>query len=177
MSSNSDSKENQAEESKRFDAALIRGARDSTPSGFPPELNALSYKIIGAAMEVHTHLGPGLREKFYEKALLHELSLRGVRVDRQVPFVVTYKGEELPVQVVDTVVDRTLVLELKAARGETEEDHGQLIGYMNLCGFPIGLMINFGRAHLRDGIHRKINYPPRTSSATRVRSPLFASSV
>jgi GxxExxY protein len=146
---------------------MVAQRRDNLPD----EWNRLTERVIGAAMEVHSLLGPGLREKFYELALLHELTKRGMRWAQQVPFRVIYKECDLGVQFVDTIVEDTVVLELKAA-AVTEVDRAQLIGYLRFTGLPLGLLINFQVAHLRDGISRKINWPPADRTTVRsIRPP------
>lgn len=151
--------------------------RSGLPAGFPPDLNDLSSRIIGAAMDVHTALGPGLRECLYEVALVKELSDRGLRVDRQVRFDAAYKGTSLPTQIMDMVVDGRVLLELKSVSKLTDEDHAQLLGYLFFTQLPLGLLLNFGHARLRDGIHRKINYPPKCSPDVSIRCSLFEPSV
>jgi len=155
-----------------FDPSQVRGAMDVE---LPHEWNRLTHAVIGAAMEVHSVLGPGLREKIYEIALEHEMLGRGLRVLRQQPFEASYKGTLLPVQVVDTVVNEMLIVEVKSVARLCDEDHAQLIGYLNLTGLPLGLLLNFGAAQLRNGIHRKINYPPRHSGDIRLVKPLLPS--
>jgi GxxExxY protein len=141
------------------------------PQSLPQEWNRLTERIIGAAMEVHTHLGPGLREKFYEHALLHELTLRGIKWDQQVPFRVLYKDKDLGIQLIDTVAEGLVILELKAAT-VTDVDKSQLVGYLRFTGLPLGLLINFHVARLREGIIRKINWPPKHEpGAVRIISP------
>lgn len=151
-----------------FDPSKMAPTRDH---GVPDDWNKLTERIIGAAMEVHTHLGPGLREKFYEMALLHELTLRGMRWAQQVPFRVLYKEKDIGIQLVDTVVEDLVLLELKAAL-VTEVDRSQLVGYLRFTGLPLGLLINFHVAHLKDGISRKVNWPPKhDSGVVRAISP------
>lgn len=141
----------------------------------PREWNELTHTVIGAAMEVHSVLGPGLRERIYEIALEHEMQARGLRVARQQSFQASYKGTVLPVQVVDTVVNETLIVEAKSVARLCDEDHAQLIGYLSLTGLPLGLILNFGAAQLRNGIHRKINYPAKNSRSVTLVRPLLPS--
>jgi GxxExxY protein len=138
------------EERAEFEPALM-GA------DVPPQWNALTRKIIGAAMEVHTILGPGLLERIYEDALVHELQLRGLAVARQVPVLINYKGLELPGQRLDVVVEELVVVENKAIADLTKCHLGQLVSYMRAARMPIGLLLNFHEFHLRDGIHRLLN--------------------
>jgi GxxExxY protein len=147
-----------------FDPAKMSISREQQ---MPAEWNRLTERIIGAAMEVHSNLGPGLREKLYELAMLRELTLRGLRWAQQVPFRVVYKEHDLGLQLVDTIVEDLVVLEFKAA-SVTEVDKAQLVGYLRFTGLPLGLLINFHVPHLKDGITRKINWPPtRASPAVR----------
>ena len=121
--------------------------------------NPLSYKIIGAAIEVHRILGgPGLLESIYDSALCHELSLQGLKVQSQVPVEVNYKNITVrdPL-VMDILVDDRIIVEVKA----TEKDHAihevQLLTYLRLTGLRLGLLINFGNRQVKDGIKRVIN--------------------
>ena len=116
------------------DPSNPNGMRDSA---LPPELDQLSHRVIGAAIEVHSHLGPGLREKMYETALICELKRRGIPVEQQVPFHVFYKGEDLGLQVIDVVVASRLIVECKSCASVIERDHSQLVGYLQI-----------GRAHV-----------------------------
>ncbi|MGM0594876.1 MAG: GxxExxY protein [Pseudomonadota bacterium] len=115
----------------------------------------LSNQIIGAAIEVHRQLGPGLLESTYEQCLCRELVLRGIDFRRQVPLPVKYKGEFLECGYrLDMVVDRRVVLELKAVE-ELESIHeAQLLTYLKLSGLQLGLLMNFNVPVLRRGIKR-----------------------
>ncbi len=143
----------------------------------PPRLNELSHQVIGAAMTVHTALGAGLRERLYEVALVHELRTRGCTVEHQVPFVASYHGVELPPQVIDLVVERQIILELKSVREVADEHFAQLLGYLRFTGMPLGLILNFAKPMLRDGIHRKINHPAAVSPGVQVVRSGFRSEV
>jgi len=121
--------------------------------------NSLSYKIIGAAIEVHRTLGgPGLLEKVYEAALCHELTLQGLKVQTQVPVEVHYKGiivrEPL---ILDLLVENRLIIEAKATEKENPIHEVQLLTYLRLTGLHLGLVINFGSKHVKEGIKRVIN--------------------
>ena len=133
-------------------------------SALPPEVDRLSSEIIGAAIEIHSHLGPGLREKMYENALVAELRRRDVVVAQQVPFHVYYKGTDLGVQVVDVVVASRVVVECKSTAAVVERDGSQLTGYLRFTNLPLGLLINFNVARVKDGITRKVNWPLRLPS-------------
>ena len=108
-------------------------------------MNALTDKIIGAAIEVHKSLGgPGLLESAYEMCLVHELSLANISFERQVPLPVTYKSLALDCGYrLDILVENTVVLELKAVDGLQPIHQAQLLTYLKLGGWRIGLLINF----------------------------------
>lgn len=128
----------------------------STPE-LPAELNRLSDRVIGAAIEVHRGLGPGLLERLYEDAFVHELTLSGLRADRQVPVTLNYKGLELAGQRIDVIVERVLVVEIKAVESVLDVHIAQLLGYLRAGSFPLGLLPNFTVPVLRKGIYRRIN--------------------
>jgi GxxExxY protein len=119
--------------------------------------NALSAIVIGAAIEVHRIMGPGLLESIYELCLLRELQLRGVPVKRQVLVPVEYKGFtfEAPLRL-DMYVDECLAVELKAVERVAPIEQAKLLSYMKLLEAPIGLLINFHQTVLKDGIRRLI---------------------
>jgi GxxExxY protein len=121
--------------------------------------NALTYKIIGAAMEVHRTLGgPGLFESIYEAALCHELSLQGLKIQTQVPVEVRYKGVIIrdPL-VLDILVEDQIIIEVKATEKENPIHEVQLLTYLRLTGLRLGLVINFGSRYIKEGIKRVIN--------------------
>lgn len=130
----------------------------------PRELEAIGHAVIGAAMEVHTALGPGLIETVYEAALVHELGLRGIRSERQVPVCVRYKDLEIRGQRLDLLVDGRVIIELKAVESLHPVHTGQLLSYLRCSGLQLGLLINFSTSHLRDGIRRVINQIPGSPS-------------
>ena len=114
----------------------------------------LSQQIIAAAMEVHHLLGgPGLLESVYESALSHELSLRGIPNQRQLPIPVTYKNKIVrdPLYL-DILVDNKLIIEVKACGKDYSFHQIQLHTYLRLTGIKWGLLINFGKDHVTDGI-------------------------
>lgn len=120
----------------------------------------LTHAIIGAAIEVHRVLGPGLLESAYEECLAHELTLRGVPFERQKPLPVVYKGMKLECGYrVDLLVDGRVVVELKAVEALAPIHDAILLTYLRLSGCKIGLLINFHCAVLKDGIRRRVlNY-------------------
>ena len=121
--------------------------------------NELSHDVIGAAIEVHTELGvPGLLEDIYEEALCHELSLRGIQVERQVGIPVVYKGKELDKRLVlDILVGNKLIVEVKAVEKYNAVFESQLLTYLRLTNRKLGLVINFGESKVKDGVHRVVN--------------------
>lgn len=120
--------------------------------------NKLSYAAIGAAMKVHTALGPGLLESAYEQCLEAELVLQGFNVSRQVPMPINYEHLELDQGYrMDIVINNTLVLELKAKDALHDVDYAQLLTYLRLGNFGLGLLINFHVTSLKQGIKRVIN--------------------
>ena len=121
------------------------------------QANVLSREVIGAAIEVHRHKGPGLLESIYEKCLLRELQIRKIEARQQVPVEIEYKGlvfdEELKL---DVVVANCLILELKVVKEILPIHKAQLLSYMKLLDMPLGLLINFYERKLVDGISRMI---------------------
>jgi len=130
--------------------AIDNTGRDSVPS----ELNEASGKIIGAAIEVHRHLGPGLLEKIYEQALVHELRLREMVVRKQVPVSIAYKDLNIDGQRLDLLVDPGIIVEIKSVEAIKNIHAAQLTGYLKSAGLRLGLLINFNSMVLKDGIRR-----------------------
>jgi len=122
------------------------------------DINQLSSKIIGAAIEVHRALGPGLLESAYEKCLCHELNQRELAFGRQRSLPVIYKGQKIDCGYkLDVVVENTIILELKSCE-EIEPIHkAQLLTYLKLSGFKLGLLLNFNVPLLHEGIVRIAN--------------------
>ena len=117
----------------------------------------LTELIIGAAIEVHRELGPGLLESAYEAALAHELALRGVRFARQKEMPVRYKGFLIEVGYrLDLLVEEQVVVELKAVTEMHPIYEAQLITYLRLSSLRVGLLINFNVPRLKEGIIRRI---------------------
>jgi GxxExxY protein len=120
-------------------------------------LNELSSKIIGAALEVHKELGPGLLESVYEACLCHELSKQNVSFDSQVDLPIIYKGEITnKTYRVDILVENCVIVELKAVDTISPIHEAQLLTYMKLLNINLGLLINFNVDILKNGIRRKI---------------------
>lgn len=120
--------------------------------------NEISERIIGAAIDVHRILGPGLLESVYEEALCHELHLRGLRFKRQQIVPIQYKGIRLRTNLrLDLLVEDKVIVELKAKEKLSELDKPQLLTYLRLTAYHLGLILNFNVAALRKGIYRVVN--------------------
>lgn len=120
-------------------------------------VNELTETVIGAAMEVHRALGPGLLESTYEICLCRELSLRGIPFERQKPVSIEYKGVKLDCGYrVDLLVDHRLLVELKSVDALTAINDAQLLTYLRLGGWTVGLIINFNVRLLKHGIRRRV---------------------
>lgn len=118
----------------------------------------LTKEIIGAAIEVHRVLGPGLLESSYEKCLSHEFKLRGVQFEKQVPLPIKYKGVSLNTGYrLDLLVDNKIVVELKAVNRLEPIHEAQLLTYLKLGCWNVGLIINFNVPVLKAGIKRIVN--------------------
>ena len=124
-------------------------------------IEQLTKEVIDAMFEVHKELGPGLLESSYEVCLCHELSLRGIKFERQVGQPITDKGLKLETGYrIDILVDDTLVLELKAVDELQGIHKAQLITYLKLSGRTLGLLANFNTQLLKDGLKRVVyNHP------------------
>jgi GxxExxY protein len=121
----------------------------------PYERDVLTDQIIGSAIEVHRHLGPGLLESAYEECLCFELNRTGLDFKRQVPLPVVYKSVRLDCGYrIDIVVERRLILELKAIERLMAIHEAQVLTYMRLSGIHTGLLLNFNTPVLKDGIRR-----------------------
>jgi GxxExxY protein len=114
----------------------------------------LTEKIIGAAIEVHNILGPGLLESIYEEALCHEFSLRGINYQRQTPCDIVYKGQTIKGQKLDMLVENEVVVEIKSMSKMPEVSLAQTLSYLKATNLKRGLIINFGEKRLIDGIKR-----------------------
>ena len=121
-------------------------------------INKLSSRIIGAAIEVHKALGPGLLESTYEECIYHELSIGGLSLERQKPLAVRYKGINLDCGYrLDVVVEDAIILELKSCEKIEPIHKVQLLTYLKLSGFKLGLLLNFNVTLMREGIVRIVN--------------------
>jgi GxxExxY protein len=122
------------------------------------QYNTLTNKIIGAAIEVHKEMGPGLLESVYEECLLFELKENGIHAENQVKLPLFYKGKELNKYFnIDIVVENEILIELKVVEDVLPVHEVQLVTYLKLAKKKLGLLINFHEAVLTHGIRRKIN--------------------
>jgi len=120
--------------------------------------NDISGKIIGAAIEVHKHLGPGLLESAYEECLCCELDLREIKFQRQVPLPLNYKGLKLDCGYrLDRLVEDKVVVELKTVEAIAPIHEAQMLTYLKLRDIRIGLIINFNVRLLVEGVRRLVN--------------------
>ena len=131
-------------------------ARSILPRVPPEEQDPLTERIIGGAIEVHRTLGPGLLESAYVEALTVELADAGLRLARQVPVPLSYKGRYLGQYRLDLLVEDAVVVEVKAVERFDPVYEAQLLTYLRLTGKRVGLLINFNRRLLREGIKRLV---------------------
>jgi GxxExxY protein len=121
-------------------------------------MNQLSSKIIGAAIEVHKTLGPGLLESAYEECLCHELGIQGLLFEKQKPLSIDYKGKKLDCGYrLDIIVEKAVIIELKSCEKIEPIHKAQLLTYLKLSGINLGLILNFNVSLMRDGIVRIVN--------------------
>jgi GxxExxY protein len=134
-------------------------------------MKEITEKIIGAAIEVHKTIGPGLLESAYEECLAYEMRIRGLNFERQVPLPVVYKSVTLDCGYrLDFLVERAVVVELKAVESLQPIHEAQVLTYLKLGGWTVGLVINFNVPVLRDGIKRVVlNYKDVSASSAPLR--------
>lgn len=119
------------------------------------EINLITEKIIGCAIEVHKHLGPGLLESAYEECLYYELKNTGLEVKKQLALPVVYKDIKLDAGYrIDLLVERDVIVEIKSVDAIAEIHKAQLMTYMKLAGIKVGLLLNFNVTRLKEGILR-----------------------
>ena len=124
----------------------------------PKRSDELSNLIIGAAIEVHRILGPGLLESAYEQCLCHELTLKDISFERQKPLPVTYKGISLDCGYrLDILVEKLVIVELKTVEHIEPIHEAQLLTYLKLSDLWLGLLMNFNVPVLKEGIRRLVN--------------------
>jgi GxxExxY protein len=124
------------------------------PPKFPPEMEAIVTRAIGCAMRVHRSLGPGFAEGIYHDAMQLELTAKGLFWQRQYPVSVIYRGQATRRQFLDLVVDRFIVVEVKAVDRLHPVHVAQILSYMKAGRFPIGLLMNFNAPYLKGQLRR-----------------------
>jgi GxxExxY protein len=131
------------------------------------QLDLITRRIIGAAIEVHKGLGPGLLESAYETCLAFELRQLGFKVEQPLPLPVVYKDVKLDCGYRDLVVEDSVILEIKAVQELAPIHDAQLLSYLRMFGRRVGLIINFHVRVLKDGLKRVVNeFPDSAFSAT-----------
>ncbi len=118
------------------------------------QLDQLAHAVIGAGIEVHRALGPGFLESVYEDALCLELNLRNIHFDRQYVIAVNYKGHQVGEGRLDILVERRLIVELKAVEELAPIHTAQALSYLKATGLKLALLMNFNVPTLKDGIRR-----------------------
>lgn len=122
------------------------------------ELDAITYKVIGLAIEVHRQLGPGLLESAYQECLYYEIVNSGLAVERQKVLPIIYKEIKLDHGYrIDLLIENKIVIELKTVEAFTEVHFAQTLTYLKLGNYPLGLLINFHSKILKNNIKRFIN--------------------
>ena len=133
--------------------------------------NRITERIIGAAIEVHRALGPGLLESAYEACLAFELVQRGLKVEQQKPLPVVYREVKLDCGYrLDLLVEETVIVEIKAVDSLAPIYQAQLLSYLRLSGYKVGLLINFNVKVLKSGIRRVVNNFPDASARHSLKS-------
>ena len=124
------------------------------PSDLPPDVEDVMHRVIGAAIEVHRHLGPGFLESIYHSALCVEFRERGISFELERAIAVVYKGHPLHSHKLDLIVESRVVVEVKAV-AQLEEIHGsQVVSYLRATGLRAGLLLNFNATVMKAGIRR-----------------------
>ena len=124
----------------------------------PADLESLSYKIIGLAIEVHRQLGPGLLESAYHQCLYYEIKKAGLKVEKELTLPILYKEIKLDHGYrIDLLIEDRLVIELKTVESFTSVHFAQILTYLRLGNYPLGLLINYNSKILKNNIKRFIN--------------------
>jgi GxxExxY protein len=135
-----------------------KNARVAKEEAVDPLANECSFAVIGAAIDVQTHFGPGLLERTYEDALLIELEYRGIKYQRQVPFELEYRGRPVKGYQIDLIVENVLLVELKAVSSFLPIHIAQTLAYLKVANLQLGLLLNFHAYTVgTSGIKRVIN--------------------
>jgi len=121
------------------------------------EFDIISNRVIGCAIEVHRHLGPGLLESIYQQCLARELSLQNIAFEMEVALPVTYKGVQLDCGYrIDFIIEKQLIIELKSVAELTEVHYAQILTYLKLMKSSVGLLINFNAETIKAGLKRLV---------------------
>jgi len=132
------------------------------------QLNQITETIVGAAIEVHRALGPGLLESAYESCLAFELAQRGLKVEQQKPLPIVYRDVRLECGYrLDLLVENQVIVEIKSADSLLPIHKAQLLSYLKLSGCHVGLLINFNVRILKEGVARVVNNFPETQRSQR----------
>jgi GxxExxY protein len=127
------------------------------------DLEAISYAVIGLAIEVHRQLGPGLLESAYQECLFYEIKKAGLKVEKEITLPIIYKEIKLDQGYrIDLLVENKLVIELKTVENYTPVHFAQILTYLKLGYYPLGLLINYNSKILRNSIKRFINTTPNS---------------
>jgi len=139
-------------------------------SGTERPLDEITGEIVDSAYKLHVGLGPGLLESVYEAVLMRDLQRRGLQVERQKPVSFEYDGLRFNEGLrIDLMVESRVLVEIKSVEKIAQVHSKQLLTYLRLLNLPVGLLINFGAATLKDGLHRIVNnLPPSASPRLRV---------
>lgn len=122
------------------------------------QIEVWAHEIVGSAIEVHRHMGPGLLESVYLECMMKEFALRKIRAERQVMLPLIYKDFKLNKDfIIDLLVEDTIIVELKACDGLLPVHEAQLLSYLKLANKQLGFLINFNVSLLKNGIRRMVN--------------------
>lgn len=127
-----------------------------TRSTLSPELDALTHRIIGCALAVHTELGAGFLEPVYQKSLKVELHAQGLAFASEHPVHVRYRDQVIRGHRVDLIVENAVIVEIKAIKRFEDIHTSQLVSYLRATGLKVGLLVNFNTEHLRSGLRRVV---------------------
>lgn len=132
-------------------------------TGISEELQTISYTVIGLAIEVHRQLGPGLLESAYQECLFYEIKKAGLKVEKEITLPIIYKEIRLDQGYrIDLLVEDKLVVELKTVENYTSVHFAQILTYLKLGNYPLGLLINYNSKILKNNVKRFINTAPNS---------------
>ena len=136
------------------------------------DIDELCYAVIGAAMAVHRHFGPGYLEEVYKNALMVELDALGIQAEKEIPIAVNYKGVRVGDYRADIIVENRLILELKAVTAMNSSHEAQLVNYLNATGIDDGLLLNFGATSLQRKHKYRVYRQPQTLNLVNPVNPV-----